>query len=284
MDRFLTLTAFAVLFLAGCSGPDLSTKVNAGASKQAAPSVKRPVLVSKSGGYFSWIAPEGWNSQETSNGVDLTSPNGQMGASSAVLIGSVGASDPWQFVNWALGAAGYRQIEKVSEESLPSQPSGYPGIDYDVKAFVLTYLDKDGSQRQAEVTVGICNAYGTYSAAFQMYWSQPAEFQKAKAWLPMLTDSVKSLDASRMGDRNTVLMPRNHPLDDSSIMESWQARRDSQDRIDQKQHETTMGYERMASSDGTLYNMPFEQYDATLGGYRDPADRSQAMKHAAPGE
>jgi len=281
------LSTFTAFFLVGCSGPDLSSGIAGTASHPSEPApakATRPILVSKSGGYFSWTAPEGWKSQETSNGVDLTSSDGKMGASSAVLIGSSGETDPWRFLNWALGAAGFRQIEKLSEESLPSQPSGYPGNDYEVKAFVITYTDKDGFSRQAEVTVGICNVYGASSAAFQMYWSEPAEFKKAKTWLPMLADDVRPLDASRLGNHNTVLMPRNHPLDDSSIMESWQARRDSQDRIDQMQHETTMGYERMTSSNGSHYNMPFELYDPKIGGYRDPADPNQAMKHAPPGE
>lgn len=258
-----------------------------GSSQKAArvkPAFERPLLIARSGGYFSWVAPKGWKSSETSNGVDLASPDGKMGASSAVLIGSIGESNPWRFLSWALEAAGYRQIERVSAENLPSQPSGYPGISYEVKAFVIKYLDPSGSERQAEVTVGICNAYGTYSAAFQMYFAAPGEFKNAKTWLPMLTDCVRPLDASRLGNRNTVLLPRNHPLDDSSIMGAWQARQESMDRIDQARHETTMGYERMVSSDGTYYNMPFERYDAKLGGYKDPADSQQIMKHAPPGE
>jgi hypothetical protein len=41
-------------------------------------------------------------------------------------------------------------------------------------------MDKEGSERRAEGTVGICNAYGTFSATFQMYWAHPAEFDKGK--------------------------------------------------------------------------------------------------------
>lgn len=275
--------------LAGCSS-SIAAGTSAGLdlpSYQAAatkPKSTRPMLVAQSGDYFRWEMPRGWKADETSNGVDMTSPDGHMTASSAVLMGGQGTTDPWSFLAWALGASGCKNLERISAENLPSQPSGYPGIGYEVKAFVIRFTDKDGAARRAECTVGICNAYGSFSAAFQMYATPPDEFAKGKNWLPMLTDSVRPIDASRVGNQNTVLLPRNHPLDDSSIMESWQARRDSQDRIAQGQHESTMGYERMVSpTDGTAYNMPYEAYDATVGGYRDPADRTQILKHAPPG-
>jgi hypothetical protein len=245
----------------------------------------RPTLVAQSGQYFRWQMPEGWKANETSNGVDMTSPDGQVTASSVVLMGSMGKNDPWSFLSWALGAAGYTNLERISAENLPPQPSGYPGISYEVKAFQIRFTDKDGADRCAECTVGICNAYGSFSAALQMFATPPDEFDKGKTWLPMLTDSVRAIDASRVGNQNTVLLARNHPLDNSSTIASWQARRDSQDRIDQGQHESTMGYESMVSpTDGSHYNMPYEAYDGTVGGYRDPADRTQILKHAPPGQ
>lgn len=229
--------------------------------------------------------PEGWKAEETSNGVDISSPDGSVIANSAVLMGSQGSTDPWSFLKWALDAAGYSNLKRINAKDLPSQPSGYLGHSYVVKTFQITFDDEKGQPRRAEVTIGICNAYGAFSAAFQGFSTPPDRFDELKTWLPLLPDSVQPIDASRVGNQNTVLLPRNHPLDDSSIMASWEARRESQDRIDQNQHETTMGYERMVSPvDGQVYSMPFEKYDPTAGGYRDPADSNGVLKHAPPGQ
>src|SRR5687768_7216279 len=120
--------AFLALALAGCSDSLSPSPGAAGVSEGNAepPPVVRPTLIARSGDYFKWVMPKDWKASESSNGVDLTSPDGSMAASSAVLMGSNGTSDPWSFLTWALSATGSRDIERVSAEDLPPQPSGYP--------------------------------------------------------------------------------------------------------------------------------------------------------------
>src|SRR5687768_6945929 len=102
----IALIAIFALALAGCSEPlpAAASAVSAGRA-ESAPAVTRPTLIAQSGEYFTWVMPKGWKASETSNGVDLTSPDGSMAATSAVLMGSSGEPDPWSFLTWALSAA-----------------------------------------------------------------------------------------------------------------------------------------------------------------------------------
>ena len=293
--QFDSISSLALILLA-CSpasgkpasaslDPATLTVVESSPASAPQHSFTRPQLVGHSGQYFRWETPAGWKCNETSNGVDMTSPDGKLLATSAVLFGSVGQTDPWDFLNRTLSAVAIRSLRRISTRDLPPQPSGYPGISYRIQAFEVTFTDPALGARHGECTVGVCNAFGSFSVAMQAYSTPPNRFEEGKTWLPLLPDSVRPIDPARIGNQNTLLMPRNHPLDNSSIMAGWQARRASQDRINQKQHETTMGYERMVSPiDGRHYNMPFENYDGTMGGYRDPADRTRILKHAPPGE
>jgi hypothetical protein len=65
-----------------------------------------------------------------------------------------------------------------------------------------------------------------------------------------------------------LVLPRSRPLDDSSLMSTYQARGSAQR---QRWEETTQGYQRLKDPvTGQLYDMPFENYDATRGGYPNP--------------
>lgn len=293
------LSIASAVIMAGCTKgpssapspvPSNGAPTSPGASAAAAPATvkppfDRPTLEAVRGQYFSYSMPSGWKAAETANGVDMTSPDGKLIASSVLLAGTPGSSTPWGFVQKALTVTGTSNVKLVHSKDLPSQKSGYPGINWTIQELEATCVDKDGVARHAAFTCGICNAYGSYSAILQTFSAPDAEYVQVKTWLPLLVESVQAIDPSKVAYQDKVLLPQNHPLDNSALMESWQARRQSQDRIDQKQHETTMGYERMVSPiDGKHYNMPFETYDGTAGGYRDPADRNQVLKHASPGE
>jgi hypothetical protein len=243
------------------------------------------VLHEQKGEYFVYLMPAGWKAAETANGLDLTSADGKLVASSVVLANTPGSSTPWNFVRYALQATGATNVKQIRTKDLPPMKSGFPGINWTIQDIEVTCTDKDGVDRRADFTCGICNAYGAFSAIVQTFSTPDGAYDRAKTWLPLLVENVRAIDPRKVAYQDKVLLPRNHPLDNSALMESWEARRTSQDRIDQKQHESTMGYERMVSPiTGSHYNMPFENYDATIGGYRDPSDRTQILKHAQPGE
>lgn len=287
------LVVLSGLIVGGCgidkSAAPAGPPLQAVATKGAAPDVNkfgRPPLQRQSGQYFSWLAPEGWTASETANGVDLKSADGSITASAALLKGSPGQTDPWTFTNMVLTQAGMRDIRQVSSQDLPSQPSGMPGLPWTIQEFEVTYTDGSGQARHADYTCGICGVYGrSYDALLQGFSTPADSFDKDKTWLPVVAGSVNATDPSKVAYQQDLIPVKNHPLDDSAIMEAWETRRQSGDRIDQTQRETTMGYERMTSPiDGRNYDMPFELYDGTAGGYHDPADPNQILKHAPPGQ
>ena len=84
-----------------------------------------------------------------------------------LLAGNAGQTTPWDFVVNLLSHLGARGINGISTQNLPSQPSGYPGLYWQIQEFELTFTDTAGTSRHAGCACGICNAYGGYSAIIQ---------------------------------------------------------------------------------------------------------------------
>lgn len=305
-----TLLALAVIGASGCSNsehdaaatqPGGSPTVRLASSKAiASPSVTapdpeqnsqkainhpaRPVLVAHQGQYFTWATPAGWQSNENANGVDMKSEDGKMTANSVLLVGNRGQTEPWNFLSRMLPMVGVKNLKQVSAVALPSLPSGYPGIKWQIKSFETMYTDASGVAKLGEFTVGICNAYGGYSAIIQSFATDIGAYTQAKTWLPVVAGSVKAVDPGKIAGQQFVLPARNHPLDNSGLIESWKQKSLSEARISQAQREGMMGYERMRSDSGKLYNMPLETYDGTVSGYHNPDQPSEILKKAQPGD
>jgi hypothetical protein len=245
----------------------------------------RPPLLVRQGQYFTWAMPTDWRANESGNGVDMISPDGSLIANSMLLTGSTGQTTPWSFLVTLLTQLGDRDINGLSTRDLPSLPSGYPGIDWQIQEFELTFTDTTGVSRHADCTCGVCNAYGGYSVLMQAFSARVDEFDRAKTWLPLLAQSVMAINPGQIAYQNQLIPVQNRPLDNSGLMESWQEKRLSQDRIAKAQQEGMMGYERMVSpTTGQHYNMPLETYDGTVGGYRDPDHPNEILKSTKPGE
>jgi len=228
--------------------------------------------------------PADWQAHESGNGVDMNSPDGRLVASAELLTGAQGDTTPWAFVYWALANTGCTNINGISRLDLPSRESVYPGAYWEIQEFDLTFTDQSGLARHGDVTAAICNAYGGYSALMQGYSAPLNEFDQAKTWLPLVASSVNAIDPNRVAYQNQLIPVQNHPLDNTGLMESWQEKRLSQDRIAKAQREGMMGYERMVSPiTGRYYNMPLELYDGTVGGYRDPDHPTEILSPTQPG-
>ncbi len=249
-----------------------------------APPFMRPALAISRGQYFSWSAPASWTSSESMNGVDMKSADGKYSASSVLLAGNRGSNTPWSFLSQVLPLAGIAGLKKLSETSLPSMASGYPGLAWQVKSFETRYTDPTGKAKLGEFTVGILNAYGGYSAIVQAYAADPDAYDHAKTWLPVIAGSVKALNPNNIAGQQNVLPARNHPLDNSGLIASWHQKSLSEDRISLAQREGMMGYEKVKSEAGTTFNMPLETYDGTVGGYHNPTNPTEILKKAAPGD
>lgn len=302
MNRFalrMALIASSAFAFSGCStsptehaapGSSGGPASGASGSDQSASTVGhvgfiRPALEVRNGQYFTWAMPADWKATETANGVDMTSADGRMIASSVLLVGSQGRSDPWSFVSSVLTHLGASDVKRLSTKDLPPQRSGYPGIDWEIQDFEVTFTDTSGSARHADCTCGICNAYGGYSAIIESFSTPPDDYDQSATWLPLLVQSVHATDPGKIAYQNNIIPVRNHPLDNSALMESWKEKRLSQDRIAKAQHEGMMGYERMVSpSTGKYFNMPMETYDGTVGGYHNPDHFNEILKPTQPGE
>ena len=245
----------------------------------------RPPLLLRQGQYFAWAMPIDWRAYESGNGVDMVSPDGRLIANSVLLTGSTGQATPWSFLVTLLTQLGDRDINGLSTRDFPSLPSGYPGIDWQIQEFELTFTDTSGISRHADCTCGVCNAYGGYSVLMQSFSAPVNEFDRAKTWLPLLAQSVVTTNPGQIAYQNQLIPVQNRPLDNSGLMESWQQKRLSQDRIAKAQQEGMMGYERMVSpTTGQHYNMPLETYDGTVGGYRNPDHPDEILNPTKPGE
>jgi hypothetical protein len=251
------------------------------AAAQAPAPASRPVLEQYQGRYFRWTAPRGWSMNETTNGVDLVAPDGRTLVSSALLVGGFGQMTPRTFL-----AATLRQVNPsaqiVGARRLPNQP-GIPGP-WIVEDFAIT-ATAQGVPVRAQATVGVSEAYGRYSATVMLYQASAASWPQARLWLPAVAQSIVVTNPRQVAGQDRVMLPRNNPLDNSGLIESWRRKGLSEDRISQGRREGTMGYTRMEDPQtGRRYNVPLEAYDGTVGGYRNPLRPNELLRKLPPGE
>ncbi|MFC5300007.1 hypothetical protein [Azospira restricta] len=250
-----------------------------GASKARA--LDRPVLEFHQGQYFRWSAPRGWGMNETTNGVDLFAPGRATFVSSALLAGGFGDMSPPQFLAMTL-----RQVNPSARVTQARRLRDQPGIlapwrveEYEIAA---TY---QGIPVRMNATVGVSSAYGRYYATMTLYQSPASTWEQVRTWLPAVAHSIVVTNPRQVAGADRVMLPRNNPLDNSGLIESWRQKGLSEDRISQARQEATMGYERMHDSQtGRNYNMPYEAYDAAAGGYRNPMRPNELLRKAGPGE
>lgn len=258
-----------------------SAAFSADSSTAKAVALNRPVLEFRQGHYFRWSAPRGWAVSETSNGVDLVAPGGATFVSSALLAGGFGDMSPQQFL-----AMSMRQVNPSVRVTQARRLKDQPGIlaPWRVEEYQMAGIYK-GTPVRLGATVGVSSAYGRYYATMSLYQSPVATWAQDRTWLPAVANSIIVTNPRQVAGADRVMLPRNNPLDNSGLIESWRQKGLSEDRISQARQETTMGYERMEDSQtGRHYNMPYEAYDAGAGGYRNPMRPTELLDKARTGE
>ena len=278
MKRLAPLVALFLILPARAREPA------AKARQSAAKTESRPPLEVRQGRYFRWAAPRGWKESETTNGVTLLSPNDQMMATSNILMRSPGMTTPRDFILWALSKTPeYRDIKVLAVEDLPDQPSGL-GIPWKVQALQLSYAS-NGAPVRATWTAGICAYYGVFDATIVGYQAPSARWESAKQWLVEVAHSIAITNPAQVAGNDALIPARNHPLDNSGLMESWRQKGLSEDRISKARREATSGYERLKDPEtGRTWELPLESYDGTVGGYRNPARPTEILQATSPGE
>ncbi len=242
---------------------------------------KRPVLEYHQGQYFRWSAPRGWTMNETTNGVDLFAPGGATFVSSALLAGGFGEVTPQQFLAMTM-----QQVNPSARVTNARRLGSQPGIlaPWHVEEYEMAG-SFNGIPVRMNATVGVSSAYGRHYATMTLYQAPAATWAQDRTWLPGIALSISVTNPRQVAGADRVMLPRNNPLDNSGLIESWRRKGLSEDRISQAQQEATMGYERMQDPHtGLNYNMPYEAYDAGAGGYRNPMRPTELLRRAPTGE
>ncbi len=243
----------------------------------------RPPLVVHQGRYFQWSVPIGWRESESTNGVTLTSPDGATSVSSVLLMRSVGSTAPADFAARMLSLdPNVRDLSALQVRNLPDQPSGI-GAPWNVQEIDFRYTSQ-GVPVRATWTVGIASAFGRFDAFMLGYQAPAGTFDAVHLWLDPIARSVVVTNPRAVAGNDRLIPPRNHPLDNSGLLESWRQKGLSQDRISKATREGMMGYERTKDSAGNYYNMPLESWDGAAGGYRNPRQPGEILQRTNPGE
>lgn len=243
----------------------------------------RPALMLQEGRYFRWSAPRGWTEQETTNGVSLLAPDGVTSVSSVILMRSSGNPRPHEFAVRMLSMDQTIQgLSVLSTKPQADQPSGV-GVPWKVEEVEMRYTVK-GISLRATWTVGIASVYGRFDAFMLGYQAPDTVFESAKLWLAPIARSVTVTHPGQIAGNDQIILPKNNPLDNSGLIESWRQKGLSEDRISKARREGTMGYERVKDSAGNFYNMPLETWDASVGGYRNPQHPNEILQRTRPGE
>jgi hypothetical protein len=244
----------------------------------------RPFLAVHQGRFYRWAVPEDWTESESNNGVTLTAPDGLTRVSSALLLHSPGQTTPAAFTVWMLGMVPENtDLQVLTKRDLPDQPSG-ADVPWKVQELEMRYASNHTAVR-AIWTTGIMTGTGTFNAFILGYEAPSATFDTAKLWLAAIARSVVLTNPGQATGNDSLRTPRNQPLDDALLLDSWRQKGLSEDRISKAQRESTMGYERVKDPQtGRIYEMPLETWDDTLGGYRNPRRPEEILQPAAPGE
>ena len=261
LKAFLTL----ILLLAiGFAGTGTTLFAANGATGNQAPS-----LQPQQGRYFRWAAPQGWRVSETNAGVTLTSPDGRLSASLASLLRSRGTTTPEGFLRFVFShVPSYRDARVVSMKNLPNQQMGYQTWQF-IEATV-TYSD-NGLPVTGAYKVGVANYYGMNDALIVGYRAANADFQKTRSFMSQIAKSIVLTNAAEANGNNTLIKPKNNPLDNSGLIRSGQKRDNAREHASEGWREGMMGTEpTIDPKTGKQRNTPLGDYNGARGGYVNP--------------
>jgi len=246
----------------------------------------RPPLEIIHGTYFRWAQPAGWQSNETIAGVDLRAPDNVTAVGSAILLRSPGDTNPADFVMMTLRSLpGYANLRIVAKRGLPDQSSGRMRTPWKIAELELTFNYR-GVPARGTWMCGISAIFGLSFDAFIVgYQTMASRFDQDRLWLSPIANSVAITNVAGVAGNDQLIQPKNNPLDNAALIESWRQKGLSDDHISKARREGMMGYERLKDPEtGRIYEMPLEAYDGTVGGYRNPRRPAELLQRTGPGE
>jgi hypothetical protein len=260
MRRLVGLLFLAVLFFPAF-GSYASDKIGATGSSS--------VLQPHQGRYFRWTAPSGWAVSETNSGVTLTSPDGRYSASLASLLRSRGNTTPQHFLQWVFThVPSYTDARILSVKELPGRQ-----MSYQVWRFIearVSYVDS-GLPVLGIYKVGVANYAGMNDAMIVGYRAKANEFERARAVIARVADSIVLTNAAEANGNNTIIHPKNNPLDNSGIIQAGRNRDRVREHASETWREGTMGAETTIDpKTGRQRNTSLNDWNGARGGYVNP--------------
>jgi hypothetical protein len=189
-------------------------------------------LQPQQGRYFRWATPPGWRVSETNAGVTLTSADGIYSASLAMILRSRGTRTPEAFLQWTFAhVPSYRDPRILAVTSLPSERMSYQVWEF-IEAKVA-YTD-NGLPVTSVYKVGVANYAGMNDAMIVGYRAANAYFQEAQSFMPQIAKSIVLTNAAEASGNNTLVRPKNNPLDNSAVLEAGRNRQRTMDEAMRK--------------------------------------------------
>lgn len=239
---------------------------------------KRPVLKDRQGRAFAYSVPTGWQVTETTNGVDIAAPDGITGVSASILVGGFGQPTPRQYLVQILRATGQADARFLSVKTIPPRP-GPMGLQWrGIQAEIQSA--QRGRAIHIQATSQILQGAGQYVAIVTGAQGPLAKWPTLKTWLPHVRDSIRITNGALITGSMRNALPRGIDADDiyGEYNRAWEARQLPEDQISQARREATMGYSRQIDPNtDKVWDMPLEDYDPTVQGYRNPDHPHQVL-------
>ena len=219
------------------------------------------------GRYWKWTMPEGWRARESNSGVTLASPDGAFGAGIVTVLRSRGERTPMAFLTWVFThAPGYGNMRVLGVHDLPSER-----LSYQVWRFIeakVSYAE-NGLPVTGVYKVGVANYAGMNDAMMVGYRAANERFEKAQSFLPQIAKSIVLTNAAEANGNNTLVRPKNNPLDNSAIMGAYENRQ--------------KGVDNAMRNDANARRGTIDLYDSSTGERINAAGQNKSYYWRKPG-
>lgn len=234
----------------------------------------------RQGSCFRYAVPAGWRASDSTNGVDILSPDRTEYVFLSVFERGRGHQTPEGFVRLFASLGHATNVQVISDVPGPPKP-WFP----QTRLMETRYLC-NGIPMRSKVLAGAVNSWGQWSAFCQGYCAPAAVFANASPYLEMVARTITPTGGARIAGANTIMTGINHPnTAGNTIMNGWNYRNGIYAQIDQARTEEITGYTRQKDPAlGTIYDMPNGAYDPTRGGFVNPLRPTELLQHAQPGE
>lgn len=239
-------------------------------------------LVAYTGQVFGAKILQGWDVTDNESGIDIVDNNDPNTGSSAVIaVGWFGSQTPDSFIDFMLKAIGADSVTYENESNQAEITDPASGLKWVMKTKTFTFINNKGILIKAKASAGVLNGYGQFCGLITAFQTTP---EKWFIWAPTLERIAKSItiiNPSKAGGIDKVRLPTAADLtnDSSPIMESWKYRNQVGDWSSHEWSDAIMGQESdlYSPSTGQSYTRPLNDYDPTVGGYRNPNNTSEIL-------